>query len=361
MWRCRHLRATHWTCPGARRDYEVRGSGPTLMLVGHPMGTSGFDPIAPPLAEEFTVVTYDPRGFARSTIDDPNQDAEPDLLADDARRRVGGGRRTARDVFGSSGGAVRPGLALASRYPNHVATLIAHEPPLALLLSESEVGAHRNTRDLRPRPGQRHRRGVASVLFLYRMNMRPQGDHAEPQPPSAEALATSERFFDHGLSTHRSLPAGLHHLASGADPGRGRRGLDLQGPVRSAHSCRACAPPRHPSDRLPRGPCRFRHRVAGVCRHPPPHLGRAGVGITSLNKTRWQGRRGRSRRAASHRHLGRAVLPRPGCWWPEERSPQRRSRMQLPRAAHGGSRRRGPRGQVCGSRAVARCVRWRWP
>ena len=72
--------------PGARLYYEVRGSGPTLMLVGHPMGTSGFDPIAPLLADEFTVVTYDPRGFARSTIDDPNQDAEPDLLADDARR-----------------------------------------------------------------------------------------------------------------------------------------------------------------------------------------------------------------------------------------------------------------------------------
>ena len=31
-------------------------------------------------------MTYDPRGFARSTIEDPDQDAEPDLLADDVRR-----------------------------------------------------------------------------------------------------------------------------------------------------------------------------------------------------------------------------------------------------------------------------------
>ncbi len=192
--------------PGARLYYEVRGSGPTLMLVGHPMGTSGFDPIAPLLADEFTVVTYDPRGFARSTIDDPNQDAEPDLLADDARRVLEAVGELPAHVFGSSGGAVT-GLALASRYPNHVATLIAHEPPLALLLSESEEAptAIHEIYDLYRASGT----GAAWQRFssFTGMNMRPQGDHAEPQPPSAEALATSERFFDHGL-----LPIALYPL-----------------------------------------------------------------------------------------------------------------------------------------------------
>ena len=38
--------------PGARLYYEVQGSGPALMLVGHPMGASGFAPIAPLLAEQ---------------------------------------------------------------------------------------------------------------------------------------------------------------------------------------------------------------------------------------------------------------------------------------------------------------------
>jgi clorobiocin biosynthesis protein CloN7 len=37
------------------------------------------------------------------------------------------------------------------------------------------------------------------------MNMPPDGDAAEPQPPSAEAMATSERFFGHGL-----LPIALY-------------------------------------------------------------------------------------------------------------------------------------------------------
>src|SRR5580658_726548 len=91
--------------PGSRLYYEVQGSGPALLLIGHPMGASGFASIAPLLAGTYTVVTYDPRGFARSTIDDIDQDAEPDLLADDARRlleAVGGGPA---HVFGSSGGA----------------------------------------------------------------------------------------------------------------------------------------------------------------------------------------------------------------------------------------------------------------
>jgi pimeloyl-ACP methyl ester carboxylesterase len=122
---------------GARLYYQVQGSGPALMLIGHPMGSSGFAAIAPLLAEDYTVVTYDPRGFARSTIDDRDQDAEPDLLADDVRRvleAVGGGPA---HVFGSSGGAVT-GLALVARHPGHVQTLVAHEPPLALLLPEAK-------------------------------------------------------------------------------------------------------------------------------------------------------------------------------------------------------------------------------
>src|SRR5580704_15330132 len=123
--------------PGARLYVEVQGSGPTLMLVGHPMGASGFAAIARLLAEDHTVVTYDPRGFARSVIDDPDQDARPDPLADDVRRVLEAVGDGPANVFGSSGGAVT-GLALVARYPGHVETLIAHEPPLTLLLPDAE-------------------------------------------------------------------------------------------------------------------------------------------------------------------------------------------------------------------------------
>jgi hypothetical protein len=33
--------------PGARLHLEVQGSGPTLLLVGHPMGALGFARLAP--------------------------------------------------------------------------------------------------------------------------------------------------------------------------------------------------------------------------------------------------------------------------------------------------------------------------
>jgi clorobiocin biosynthesis protein CloN7 len=190
--------------PGARLYYEVRGSGPALMLVGHPMGASGFALIVPLLAETYTVVTFDPRGFARSAIDDPDQDAEPGLLADDVRRVLEAVGDVPAHVFGSSGGAVT-GLALVAHYPGHVETLIAHEPPLALLLPEAEEAAaaihniYNTYRDL----------GSSAAWERFSsftgMNMRPQNDTAEPLPPSAEAVATSARFFGHGL-----LPIALY-------------------------------------------------------------------------------------------------------------------------------------------------------
>jgi pimeloyl-ACP methyl ester carboxylesterase len=183
--------------PGARLYYEVQGSGPVLMLVGHPMGASGFTAIVPLLAEGYTVVTYDPRGFARSTIDDPDQDAEPDVLADDVRRVLEAVGNEPAYVFGSSGGAVT-GLALAVHYRDHVRTLVAHEPPLALLLPET-AEARAGMQDIYDTYRDSGARAAWQRFSTFTgMNMRPQGEEA-PQPPSAEAVTTTERFFRHGL------------------------------------------------------------------------------------------------------------------------------------------------------------------
>jgi clorobiocin biosynthesis protein CloN7 len=174
------------------------------MLVGHPMGTSGFAAIAQLLADDYTVVSYDPRGFARSTIDDRDQDAEPDLLADDVRRVLEAVGDGPAHVFGSSGGAVT-GLALVARYPGHVRGLVAHEPPLALLLPDAEEARARmhDIYDTYRDSGI----GAAWQRFstFSGVNIRPQGEGAAPQATSAETLATSERFFGHGL-----LPIALY-------------------------------------------------------------------------------------------------------------------------------------------------------
>jgi pimeloyl-ACP methyl ester carboxylesterase len=123
--------------PGARLHYETQGEGPLLLLVGSPMDSSGFAPLAGTMADEYTVVTYDPRGVGRSTREDDDADITPEQQADDVHRIIttlGGGPV---DLFGSSGGAV-VGLALVAAHPDAVATFVAHEPPVVEMLPDKE-------------------------------------------------------------------------------------------------------------------------------------------------------------------------------------------------------------------------------
>ena len=59
---------------GATLYFEVRGSGPAVFLVGCPMDATAFAPLAERLAADHTVVTADPRGINRSTVDDRDND-----------------------------------------------------------------------------------------------------------------------------------------------------------------------------------------------------------------------------------------------------------------------------------------------
>lgn len=124
--------------PGATLHYEVRGQGPVLLMIcGGLMDAAVYEGIAAPLADAYTVITYDRRGNSRSPLDGPREEQRVEVHADDAYRLVeaiGGG--PAR-VFGNSSGAVI-GLDLAARYPGHVHTLVAHEPVVFELLPDRE-------------------------------------------------------------------------------------------------------------------------------------------------------------------------------------------------------------------------------
>ncbi len=126
--------------PGARVVYDVsERPGSTrrpLMLIGQPMGASGFAELAGHF-DDRTVITYDPRGAERSVKDDPMASVGPDGHADDLHKviqEIGGGPV---DMFASSGGA-NNALALVARYPHDIHTLVAHEPPLASALPDAE-------------------------------------------------------------------------------------------------------------------------------------------------------------------------------------------------------------------------------
>ena len=131
--------------PGATLTYDIRhndintgdaSTEPILVLIGFPMGAAGFGTLAKHFADR-TILTYDPRGSERSVKTDPTRQATPDDHAGDVHRfiqAIGGGPV---DLFASSGGAANA-LALVSKHPKDVRTLVAHEPPIASILDDRD-------------------------------------------------------------------------------------------------------------------------------------------------------------------------------------------------------------------------------
>jgi pimeloyl-ACP methyl ester carboxylesterase len=124
--------------PGAKLYYEIQGSGPVLLMIpGGPTDAGIFAALAGFLTDRYTVVRYDPRGNSRSVLDGPPEDQNMDVHGDDAAQLLATIGSEPAFVLGSSGGA-QIGLNLASRYPERVQVLVAHEPPCRELLPNTE-------------------------------------------------------------------------------------------------------------------------------------------------------------------------------------------------------------------------------
>ncbi|MGY2115613.1 alpha/beta fold hydrolase [Nocardia gipuzkoensis] len=126
--------------PGATLYYEVSGAGPVLLLLPGSGGDAAvFDPVVEPLAEHFTVVTVDPRGYSRSVLDPgPPADIEVEVQSQDAHLLLEHLTPEGEQayVFGGSGGAV-VALDLLARHPRRLRLVIAHEPPSFGLLPDA--------------------------------------------------------------------------------------------------------------------------------------------------------------------------------------------------------------------------------
>ena len=126
--------------------YDVHGPLPTpdgrppLFMIGQPMDASGFTTLASHFPDR-TVITYDPRGLGRSVRKDGRVDNAPTVQADDVHAVIQALGVGPVEMFASSGGAITA-LALVAAYPEDVTTLVAHEPPLLLVLPDAE-GAER--------------------------------------------------------------------------------------------------------------------------------------------------------------------------------------------------------------------------
>jgi pimeloyl-ACP methyl ester carboxylesterase len=149
--------------PGAVLTYDVRtgdagnagdaGTAPVLLVIGSPMGASGFGTLVGHFTDR-TVVTYDPRGVERSVRTDDATESTPDQHADDLHRLISELGSGPVEIFASSGGAINA-LALVAKHPEQVRTLVAHEPPTAQVLPDREqaLAANRDIHETYLRSG----------------------------------------------------------------------------------------------------------------------------------------------------------------------------------------------------------------
>jgi pimeloyl-ACP methyl ester carboxylesterase len=124
--------------PGASLYYEVRGRGPALLIVPTGNGdATPFGPLADLLADRFTVITYDRRGFSRSPIDG-DVGAAQRIPADveDAFGLLDHLSDPPAHVLGGSSGAIVV-LAMLERDAARIRTAVSHEPPLASVLPDA--------------------------------------------------------------------------------------------------------------------------------------------------------------------------------------------------------------------------------
>jgi pimeloyl-ACP methyl ester carboxylesterase len=124
---------------GAELYYEVRGSGPPLLMIHGTGADSGcYDQLAKRLATDFRILTYDRRGWSRSPRPSGWMKTSIDEQADDAAWLLRATGNAPAIVFGSSSGGLIA-LDIALRHPDVVAGEVLHEPSVFTCLSQEFV------------------------------------------------------------------------------------------------------------------------------------------------------------------------------------------------------------------------------
>jgi len=127
------------TVNGAELYYEIRGTGPPLLLIMGATGDGGhFDELAGLLADEFTVITYDRRGNGRSPVPAGWRTTSAEEQADDAAALLDALETGPAAVFGTSSGGTFA-LCLLVRHAENVRGAILHEPGLYALVDDFDA------------------------------------------------------------------------------------------------------------------------------------------------------------------------------------------------------------------------------
>ncbi|RKR91396.1 pimeloyl-ACP methyl ester carboxylesterase [Micromonospora pisi] len=190
--------------PGATLYYEVRGTGPLLLISQSGEGDANRSTdLVHHLAANYTVLTYDRRGLSRSTLTDPTRPGTLTEHADDVHHLLAALTDKPALMLGCSLGAVI-GLHLAVRHSGQISTFIAHEPVAPWLLPTAERAHHEHE--------------LADLQHLYRdgglpaalpqiataLGIDPTNQDAEsnltPQPMTPQRIANFDTFIRHDFT-----------------------------------------------------------------------------------------------------------------------------------------------------------------
>src|SRR5436309_4096050 len=182
---------------GADIVYDVHGplpaadGRPPLFMIAQPMDASGFSTLASYFSDR-TVITYDPRGLDRSVRKDGKVDNSPTVQADDVHAVIEALGVGPVEMFASSGGAVTA-LALVAAYPNDVACLVAHEPPLLTVLPDAQAAERARAGVQKAYEAKGSGAGMAAFIAMTSWRGEFTDDYfARPVPDPAQFGMTTE-------------------------------------------------------------------------------------------------------------------------------------------------------------------------
>lgn len=216
---------------GVALHYERRGQGPPLLCVSGAGGDAGvWTRTAEALADEFTVVSYDRRGNARSPRPPRWTSTSIDEQADDAAGLLRGLGFGPAAVLGSGSGAVIL-LNLALRHPETVRAAIVHEPPLLSVSADPGAVRARFDRAFERGMAADGPRGAPEELVRWPSGWREGWEpswSASPArtPPTSHTRSNSRTSCGRCCTTWPGEHAYAVGCASQRGGGRGRMGRD---------------------------------------------------------------------------------------------------------------------------------------
>ncbi|MEU1782975.1 alpha/beta hydrolase [Streptomyces abikoensis] len=194
--------------PGATLHYEVRGSGPLLLLIPGGAGDAGmYAGMAGILADAgYTVASFDPRALSRSRLHVPLGDQRVAEWSEDARLLIDHlSPDEPASVLGCSAGAV-VALDLLARHPDRVHRVIAHEPPLLELLDDPapHKALFADVREVF------RAEGVGAAMARFSEGLM--GDRPADREADREAMELPPEIQEMASRMHANQPVFLEHM-----------------------------------------------------------------------------------------------------------------------------------------------------